>query len=52
MSSTERIKRWYSGLTPVAKGFILIIFILLVGIIIRRREVLDGFIKGFQFFSK
>ncbi len=47
-----KIKEHFSNLSPVSKGFIIIIVLLIIGIIIRWEYITDGIIRGFNYFSK
>ncbi len=45
------IKKW-DDLTPVTRGFILIILIVIIGIILRWRYIFNEAYNGFKYFSK
>ena len=45
------LKKW-DGLTPVTKGFVVIILIVIIGIIVRWRFIIDEAYNGFKYFSK
>jgi hypothetical protein len=48
----EKIVEKFKKLTPNVQGFIILIFLLIIGIIIRWDYVIDNIIRGFKFFSK
>ncbi len=45
-------KNRINNLSPTAKGYLLVIIVLILGIIFRWDDVSKGIIKGFKFFSK
>lgn len=42
----------FKKLSPTAQGLIVVSLICLIGILLRWSDVKDGFLRGFDFFSK
>ena len=45
------LKKW-NEFTPVTRGFIVILLIVIIGIIVRWRFIIDEVYNGFKYFSK
>lgn len=49
---TAKIKLLWNDASPTTRAFIIIIFMLTVGIVLRWRSVFSDISNGFSFFSK
>jgi len=48
----KKLKEWYNRQSSSTQGFLIIIALLIIGIITRWEHIINGVIKGFNFFSK
>ena len=48
----SKFKKKLNEMSPMTKGYIILIILLVIGIVLRWDNVSEGVIKGFKFFSK
>ena len=48
----SKLKERFINLSPTSKGFVIIIVLLIIGILIRWKEIISDVVRGFNYFSK
>jgi len=51
MKITGRLIKWFTGLSEIQQGYLILIILLVIGIILRWKYIIDNIIKGFGYFS-